>query len=435
MRFPLHTQGLMFLLMALGCGGRSTLLFQDSSASGGRRMTEATGGSSGAGGGTGSTDGVLVTGTKEDDQGTDIAVDEDGNVVIVGITKGALAGAALGDYDAFVRKFDPRGNVVWTRQFGSERDDAALALAIDREGDIFVVGRTAGSLEGPSNGYVDAFVRKYDRDGGVEWTRQFDIADWDCAYAVAVDAQGNALVAGGSNEDPSQAQVPFLRTYAPNGQLARVYDLDVPSSTMVYAVAVAADGSIYLAGSSGGELEGPRAGGVDAILMKLDADGHVAWTRQSGTEHTDEALAVAVDRDGNPWVAGYEGSYSESSLRTGDGFVRRYDSRGTLIFSHLVEDSWWGNVTDVAVDGHQHGFVVGMRTESSTLETTSAFMEELDAEGTLLGWPLGDSKDASASGLAISASGSVYLLINPCGSTFRGHRVAGACDAFVVQMK
>jgi hypothetical protein len=135
-------------------------------------------------------------------------------------------------------------------------------------------------------------------------------------------------------------------------------------------------------------------------------------------------------------VAGYEGAYGESSRRAGDGFVRRYDSRGTLIFSTLIMDGMWGTATAVALDGRQHGFVAGMRTESSLLETTGPYLEELDAEGTLQGpWPLGDIKNASTGGVAVSPSGGLYILINPCDSTFRGHPVVGGCDAFVLQLK
>lgn len=383
-------------------------------------------------------DGIRATGTKEDDQGTGIAVDNEGNVVIVGCTNGALAGAALGDYDAFVRKFNPRGEVVWTRQFGTEREDMAMEVAVDGDGGVFVVGYTGGALEGTSTGEADAFVRKYSRDGVVAWTRQFGTADRDRAYAVAVDAKGNVSVAGGTNI-ASLDQWLFLRTYAPNGDLVRVYDLDLPSSTIAYAAAVDASGSIYLAGSSTGEIEGPRAGGFDAILMKIDAQGHVAWTRQYGTPYTDEAVAVALDRDGNPWVAGYQGAHHVGgSVRAGDGFVRKYDPRGTLSFSYSIQESPWGEVRGVAVDSRQHGFVIGTRTASDpTLSgVTQAYIEELDAEGDLLGpWSLGDPNQDSANGVATSASGRVYVLVNSCYIPFAGHQVVGRCDAFVVQVR
>jgi hypothetical protein len=411
--------------MATGCGGRSALLAHEPAA-GKTADADVQGGW------------IRGTGTEQNDIGNGIAVDKQGNVVIVGTTQGALAGAALGAEDAFVRRLDARGEVLWTRQFGTEREDQALAVALDGDGGIFVVGHTGGSLVGTSNGEVDAFVRKYDRDGGVAWTRQFGGADWDRALAVAVDVDGHATVAGVTN-DASLESRPLLRTYAPNGELVRSHDLDLPG-TVAYAVAVDASGSIYLAGSSSSELEGPGAGGIDAILMKLDTEGHVAWTRQYGTTDTDEALAVTIDGGGNLWMAGYKGARSAGNVPpAGAGFLRSYDSRGTLVFSHSIDGSWWTGATGVAVDGRGHGFVLGNRTISDPIRSyaSDAYLEELDAEGTLLGpLQLGDAPNqAHAGGVAANASGRVYVLINACFSPFGGHPVVGACDAFVAQVR
>jgi hypothetical protein len=383
-------------------------------------------------------DGIRGTGTDGDDIGTGIAVDNQGNVVIVGYTNDALAGVPLGGYDAFVRKLDSRGEVAWTRQFGNARDDQASGVAVDADGGVFVVGSTGGSLAGTSETKVDAFVRKYDPDGALVWFRQFGTADWDRAYAVAVDAKGNAYVAG-SASSVSLEQRPFLRKYGPNGDLVQIYELALPSNTSVHAVAVDASGSVYLAGSSDQPLEGPQAGDLDAVLMKLDAEGYLIWTRQYGSSDADEACALAIDRGGNPWMAGYQNAQSSgSSPRSGDGFVRRYDPYGTLIFSYSIEDSRWGGANAVALDSGGHGFVIGTReySDSAGSSVSHAYLDELDAEGSLLGRrPIEGSSQVLASGVATSASGRVYILVNACSSPFGGHRVEGRCDTFVVQVR
>ncbi len=66
--------------------------------------------------------------------------------------------------DVFVRKYDPTGRELWTRQFGSEEPekDAAYSVAVDAQGNVFVVGYTSGILPGQNIvGRSDAFVRKY----------------------------------------------------------------------------------------------------------------------------------------------------------------------------------------------------------------------------------------------------------------------------------
>jgi len=43
--------------------------------------------------------------------------------MIPGYTEGSLAGVNAGLYDAFVRKYDGGGNLLWTRQIGTSGND------------------------------------------------------------------------------------------------------------------------------------------------------------------------------------------------------------------------------------------------------------------------------------------------------------------------
>ena len=86
-----------------------------------------------------------------------------------------------------LRRYDRNGDKLWTRQFGTSKDEDPGAIAAG-DGGLFVAGMTAGALAGtnaPDD--PDAFVRRYDRAGHVEWTRQFGTNDGDSAGAVDVD--------------------------------------------------------------------------------------------------------------------------------------------------------------------------------------------------------------------------------------------------------
>jgi hypothetical protein len=119
-------------------------------------------------------------------------------VLVAGSTSGTLEGqTSAGGGDAFVRKYDASGAVLWTQQFGSASSDAAHSVAVDGAGNVLVAGSTGGTLEGQTSaGDYDAFVRKFDSSGALLVTRQFGSASVDNASSVAVDGSGNALVAG-----------------------------------------------------------------------------------------------------------------------------------------------------------------------------------------------------------------------------------------------
>ena len=141
-----------------------------------------------------------------DDQASGVAVDASG-LYVAGIYGGTLPGqTSAGDFDAFVRKYNATtGNEIWTSQFGSPSRDDAFGVAVDATG-VSVVGSTFATLPGQTSvGGTDAYVRKYDTTGNVLWTRQFGTWTGDAASGVAADASG-LYVAGstfGTLSDPT----------------------------------------------------------------------------------------------------------------------------------------------------------------------------------------------------------------------------------------
>jgi hypothetical protein len=104
-------------------------------------------------------------GTENRDSAEGVSVDMAGNVYVVGWTWGTLPGQKeAGNGDAFVRKYDGNGNEIWTRQFGSEWDDSANGVSVDKAGNVYVVGftgRTPPGQEKPGEPEEDAFIAKF----------------------------------------------------------------------------------------------------------------------------------------------------------------------------------------------------------------------------------------------------------------------------------
>lgn len=135
-------------------------------------------------------------GTAALDAASGVAVDAAGRVYVVGVTRGGLEGANAGEQDGFVRSYDADGVLRWTRQFGTSASDQARAVAVDADGGVAVVGSTEGAFGGPNAGGADALVRTFDAEGAVRWTRQFGTASDDALGDVAVDAAGRVYAVG-----------------------------------------------------------------------------------------------------------------------------------------------------------------------------------------------------------------------------------------------
>jgi hypothetical protein len=251
-----------------------------------------------------------------------VAVDVVGVIYVVGSTEGTLGATHAGGTDGFVRRYTPSGTPSWTTQFGTSSFDVAGAVALTPAGAIVVAGSTAGALEGANLGSDDGFVALFGHDGTLQWARQFGIGASDEVTGVAVGTDALYVVGRTFGLGPSDM---FLRAYTLNGDYlwTRLHgSLDYDEG---HGVAVGSDGSIHVVGSTYADEDGTSMPNDDAFLRTYDRDGTLLWSRQFGTDEVEQAYAVATDASGRIAVVGYtRGSLHAESAGYADIFIRMY---------------------------------------------------------------------------------------------------------------
>lgn len=268
-------------------------------------------------------------GTSDFERIEGLAVDATG-VYAAGWTRATLPGQqSSGLEDAFVRKYDPDGRVLWTTQFGSAAVDEALGIAADGSA-VYVVGVTQGTLaDGGRGGATDIFVRKLDRDGTVLWTTELGGAGPDTGKGIAV-RDGALYVVGCTgwfcgSFNAADAYVARLR--ADDGSLDWERSFGAPF-VQDEASGVAADATgIYVAGWTQGTLPAQTSAGfLDGYVRKYSADGAEAWTRQFGSSSDERVHGVAA-RGGVVYTAGVTGGALPGRVSVGfdDVFVQALD--------------------------------------------------------------------------------------------------------------
>ncbi len=272
---------------------------------------------------------VRQFGTSELDVAETIALDAT-SVYAGGWTNGTFPGeTSAGWDDAFLQRYDPAGILLWTRQFGSSQGgDRVTDVVVDTTG-VYVAGWAGGAFPGETYaGGIDAFLRKYDADGNVLWTRQFGTPEGDLTYdTIAVDGTGVYVAGVTYGTFPGETNAgdwdAFLRKYDADGNVLWTREFGTPGSETTWSLAVDTTG-VYVAGYTDGTFPGETyAGGdADAFLRKYDGDGNVLWTRQFGTPEVDGPGAVAVDVTG-VYVDGWtHGTFpGETSAGGYDGFL------------------------------------------------------------------------------------------------------------------
>ncbi len=296
-------------------------------------------------------------------------VDGMGNVYMAGWTDDAPPGQRPSPrVDAFLTKYDSSGREVWTRQFGSPGQDWILSMAVDGEGNIYVGGRTDGALPGQlSSGKDDAFLMKFDGSGREVWTRQFGSPDDDWVMSLAVDGVGNIYGAGGTwgplpGQKSSGQEDAFLVKYDGQGKGLWTRQFGSTGDDRALSVAVDGAGNVYGVGWTDGVLPKQRSSGKrDAFLRKYDSRGSEVWTRQFGTLEDDEALSVAADGAGNVYGAGSTKGALPGQRAAGleDAFITKYDGRGRELWAHQFGSFMTDQALNVAVGGAGSVYVAG----------------------------------------------------------------------------
>lgn len=247
-------------------------------------------------------------GTIDHDEAAAVATDSAGNIYVVGRTYGVMDGSNAGAWDIFVIKYAPSGATLWTQQFGTAQQDSASGIAIDANDNVYVTGWTFGAFEGANVGQADLFLAKFNAGGNQQWIRQLGTTSWDESHGVALDSTG-IYVAGftsGSldgNTSAGSADL-FITKYNDSGTRLWTRQYGALSNDTAHAIAADGNGSVYVAGSTQNNLDGVHAGAGDMFIVKYDANGNRQWTRQRGSSETEEAYAIALDTQGFVYVTG-----------------------------------------------------------------------------------------------------------------------------------
>ena len=421
-----------------------------------------------------------------------IAVDASGNAYVTGValagfpvTAGALqsadkAGQPTIDGNAFVAKLNVSGTaLVYATYMGgsgnatpnSGMGDGGTAIAVDANGNAYVTGYTwssdfpvtPGALQTTNKAAADngsdAFVAKLNPTGsaliystylGGSGSPLTEFEEGDFGYGIAVDASGNAYIAGTTSSTDFPVTPGALQTANNEGQSGVtdgfVAKLNATGTALVY--------STYLGGNGG----------------------------PSGLGYGDKSLAITIDAAGNAYVTGAAGStnfpvtqgaYQTTNHSPTTAFVTKLNPGGTAVLSSTYLGGSNGAAGQaIAVDATGNIYVAGTTgsadfpVTAGALETTmpgpwDGFVAKLNPSVTTLLYstflggsggsdfvpntsliaPIGDT----ANGLALDSAGDAYVVGSTSSSNFpvttgalqpaNGDNQSGCLNGYIAELK
>ncbi|MGD8414140.1 MAG: T9SS type A sorting domain-containing protein [Candidatus Latescibacterota bacterium] len=323
-------------------------------------------------------------------KGCGVAAGTDGSVVVTGkfggeVDFGGGALAARGGSDAFVARYGADGAHEWSVRLGGDDIDEGTGVALDGDGNVLLIGQFRGTADfggGPvtSAGDHDLFLVKLAANGAHLWSRRYGGALMDLGRAVAVDSWGNVYATGsfqgavdfggGALASAGYHDVFVLKLDAGGNH---VWSRRAGGAVNDYGngIAVGSGGDVLLTGEFRGTVDfggGPltSAGNEDVFVVRYDTGGEHLWSRRFGDPYfAQSGFDVASGADGGVVVAGWFwgtidlGGGTMVSAGEKDAFVAGYDRFGTHLWSGRFGDAGWDAGFGVDTDGAGNTAVAG----------------------------------------------------------------------------
>ena len=347
---------------------------------------------------------TYLGGSGEDD-GNGIVVDSSGRPVVCGVTASNNFPATKlfgpqGGRDAFIVRLNSTGSALsYSVVAGGTANDFASGIALDASGSAYITGLTgssnfpvSGSLL-PYRGAGDAYVLKY-RPGSNDLGYSTFVGGtlFDEGIGIAVDADGGAIITGGTDSSnfPLQEAFQTILGGTTDAFLTRVRSdasrfsystfLGGTGFDIGYAVAVDAGFNPVVTGETRSsnfplmkEYDSTYGGGPgDAFVARFDSGGDdLLFATYLGGSGEDRGLGVACGRDGSVFVAGETKSdnfpvvsaHSASRAGSFDPFLTRFASGGkTLIFSTYAGGAGDDKPFGLALDSFGRAWLGGATT-------------------------------------------------------------------------
>jgi len=288
-------------------------------------------------------------------QSNTVSVDASGNIYIGGSVSGGVIGAGQvgqGKADAFLAKFDSKGKLLAENQFGTSSNDSVAATATAADGSLYVAS--------VQNGH--AVLAKYaagDITAAPTWTQDLgDLAAGGSIGGLTV-ANGKVYVSGSTSNGNLTGGGASVAAAASGGIDAFVFSAtdngaSVSSNTVTYIgtagtdsagdVTVAADGTVYLSGTTTGTFAGAQRtiqNVNNAFAAAIGTNGAVKWTQQyGGADGVSTGKGLAIDPQGSSVLDALglpRGALSldksveltnQTTLRAGDSFQIKIEGTG-----------------------------------------------------------------------------------------------------------
>lgn len=331
--------------------------------------------------------------------------------------------------EAFIARFNPDGSdVEYLTIILGDVEDWGKGVAVNAQYEAFFVGETdstnypttPGAYDTTWDGSFDVFLTKFDADGGMAYSTLLGKSQWDSGYGVAVDDAGYAYITGDtqSPDFPTTADAfdgvhsgpreVYVAKFSPDGSellystflggdnIERAEAIQVPTANVVHLTGWTTSTNFPTTPNA---YDTTYNNAVDVFAVKLTlGSSTLTYGTFLGGAGEDRGYDLELDNEGNAYLAGvtassnfpaspdaYDTTYAGGppacdGLPCPDAFAARLSADGqTLDYATFLGNTEWEQANGIAVDATGNVYLTGEVNSGSFPTTADAF------DGTLTG--------------------------------------------------
>jgi len=310
-------------------------------------------------------------GGKNDDLGNAVQQTSDGGYIIAGET----ISYGTGNRDVYLVKVDMLGDLNWSKTYGENAEDYALAL--DRTSDNgYIIGAHTGSF---GQGSHDYYLIKTDNNGDTLFTQLYGGNAADGIYSLHETLDGGYIIGGHTSSFGAGAHDFYL--IKTNGigdtEWTRTYGGSSPDYFRSVVALVTPTPSYVIVG----ETSGFGTGGVDILVVRVDGSaGDIVWAKTYGGSSNDYAFGIYQTADDGLIIVGHTSSFGAGGT---DIYVIKTDNLGNIQWSKTYGGT--GNEYGYAIQQtSDNGYIMVGCTTSFGAGSKDVYLIKTDVNGDTL---------------------------------------------------
>lgn len=304
-------------------------------------------------------------GSEEGEVGRSIREFPDGSLYVAGWRENG----PFGGLDFFLMKLDSAGNQLWSKFFGSDKDESCLYMTATSDGSLLLCGEALTD----SNG-LQGLVIKTDSSGNEIWRTYLGGPNNESLKFIEETSEGSYIATGFQNDafgyndswfvkiDPAGAEIWSQAYGGPDTEYADGF-VELPTSGYIGT----------------GDTKSSGNGGYDVQLFRLDEGGVSLWDATYGDQFQNGCQGILLTADNHVLSFGETEVYLNSPYEI---YLEKIDTMGNSKW----RKTFGGNGTDAAFSAKEvsDGFVLTGYTTSLQAGPLNLLVAKADTGGNMV---------------------------------------------------